>query len=78
MKVMARFGEIHAIIDERADAEQRPALATVLYGGETDEAATHWWVFHAMSSTVHPPLFKLISAGIFDRGSSSPSPRAAE
>ena len=24
------------------------------------EAATHWWVFHAMSSTVHEPIFKPI------------------
>jgi hypothetical protein len=53
-------GEIQAIIDERANAEQRQALATVLYGGETNDAATHWWVFHAMSSTVHPPIFKAI------------------
>ncbi len=53
-------GALQAIIDERADEAQRAALATVLYGGETDEAATHWWVFHAMASTVHEPLFKPI------------------
>ncbi len=53
-------GQIQAIIDERADETQRAALATVLYGGETDEAATHWWVYHAMSDTVHEPLFKPI------------------
>jgi hypothetical protein len=53
-------GAIQAIIDERATEEQRKALATVLYGGETKEAATHWWVFHAMSSKVHPPIFKPI------------------
>jgi hypothetical protein len=50
-------GAMQAIIDERADARQRQALATVLHGGETEEAKTHWWVFHAMSSTVHEPLF---------------------
>jgi hypothetical protein len=50
-------GAMRAIIDERADARQRQALATVLHGGETEEAKTHWWVFHAMSSTVHEPLF---------------------
>jgi hypothetical protein len=32
----------------------------VVYGGETNEAATHWWVYRTMSSTVHPPLFKRI------------------
>jgi hypothetical protein len=51
-------GECQAIIDERADGQQRDALATVLYGGETNEGATHWWVYRMMSSTVHPPLFK--------------------
>ena len=29
----------------------------VPHGGETDEATTTWWVFHAMSSTMHPPLY---------------------
>ena len=53
-------GEMQAIIDERADAAQRHALVTILHGGETRDAATHWWVFHAMSSTVHAPIFKPI------------------
>ena len=53
-------GEIQAIIDERADGKQRDALVTILYGGETSEGATHWWVYRMMSSTVHPPLFKHI------------------
>jgi hypothetical protein len=53
-------GEMQAIIDQRADEKQRQALATVLHGGETEEARTHWWVFHAMSSTVHEPLYKPI------------------
>ena len=50
-------GTMQAIIDERAGDAQRQALTTVLHGGETEEAKTHWWVFHAMSSTVHEPLF---------------------
>jgi hypothetical protein len=53
-------GAMQAIIDERADSRQRTALTTILHGGETKEAATHWWVFHAMASTVHEPLFKSI------------------
>jgi hypothetical protein len=53
-------GTVQAIIDEQADARQRAALATILYGGETKEAATHWWVYRAMSSTVHDPIFKPI------------------
>jgi hypothetical protein len=49
-----------AIIDERADGEQRDALATILYGGETKKGATHWWVYRMMSSVVYTPLFKCI------------------
>jgi len=51
-------GEFQGVIDDRADSKQRDALATVLYGGETNEGATHWWVYRMMSNTVHPPLFK--------------------
>lgn len=55
--IYAGDGECQAVIDERADDRQRDALATLLHGGETDEGATHWWVYTTMSSTVHPPLF---------------------
>lgn len=57
-------GEMQGIIDARARPDQRAALATVLYGGETDEAKTHWWVYHAMSSKVHEPLFKPIDFAV--------------
>lgn len=53
-------GELQAVIDERADADQRAALERVLHGGETAEAATHWWVFRAMSDVVHPTLYRPI------------------
>ena len=53
-------GEMLAVIDETADERQREALRTVLYGGETEEAKTHWWVFHAMSSKHHEPQYKPI------------------
>jgi hypothetical protein len=53
-------GECQAVIDERADSRQRDALASVLYGGETDRGATHWWVYRMMSRTVHPPLVRRI------------------
>ncbi len=53
-------GAMQAIVDERADAKQREALIKVLHGEETEEAKTHWWVFRAMSSTVHPTLFNPI------------------
>jgi len=57
-------GELQAIIDENADEDQRQALETVLHGKETAQAATHWWVFHAMSDTVHPTLYKPINLQI--------------
>src|SRR4051812_14218426 len=50
-------GTMQAIIDPRANERQRDALATVLHGGETEEARTHWWVFRAMSSSVKEPIF---------------------
>ena len=53
-------GTMQVIIDERADEAQRKALATVLRGGETEEARTHWWVYRAMSTTVYDPIFKPI------------------
>jgi hypothetical protein len=53
-------GELQAIIDERADEAQRSALKSIITGKETLEAATHWWVFHAMSETMHETLYKPI------------------
>lgn len=50
-------GELQCIVEGRADARQREALVKVLHGEETEEGATHWWVFRAMSETVHEPLF---------------------
>jgi hypothetical protein len=57
-------GQMQAIIDERADFAQRRALAAILHGEETREAATHWWVFRAMSSEVHETLFRPIDFDI--------------
>ncbi len=53
-------GALQAVIDENADASQRDALLSIVYGKHTNEAATHWWVYHAMSETVHEPLFRPI------------------
>lgn len=54
-------GELQVVIDERANAAQREALTKIMYGEETDEGATHWWVYRAMSNTVHEPLVKPIA-----------------
>ncbi|WP_135507146.1 DUF1326 domain-containing protein [Roseovarius aestuariivivens] len=53
-------GEMQLIIDKSASPEQRTALETVLTGGETDEEATHWWVFRAMCPTLHDTIYATI------------------
>ena len=53
-------GEMQVIIDPIASPEQRAALETILTGGETEEEATHWWVFRAMSPTLHETVFEHI------------------
>jgi hypothetical protein len=50
-------GAMQLIIDERADARQRDALTKIMSGKETNDGATMWWVYAAMCSTRHPPLF---------------------
>lgn len=57
-------GTMQLIIDERADPRQRDALVKIMSGQETDEMATMWWVFSAMCSTKHEPLFKPIKLDI--------------
>lgn len=54
-------GAMQVILDERADQRQRAALSTIVQGGETEEGATHWWVYRAMCDTVHEPLARPIT-----------------
>jgi len=53
-------GRMQAIVDERADERQRAALCAILHGEETQDAATHWWVFRTMSDIVYETLFERI------------------
>ena len=50
-------GTMQIIVDERADAAQRDALVKIVSGEETDDVATMWWVYAAMSPNKLPPLF---------------------
>jgi hypothetical protein len=50
-------GTMQLVRDERANAAQREALVKILSGEETDEMATMWWVFSAMSPNTLAPLF---------------------
>jgi hypothetical protein len=49
-------GTHQAILDERADSAQRDALLTIVRGDETDELATHFYVYSKMSTTHLDPL----------------------
>ncbi len=51
---------MQVIVDDRADGRQREALTKIVHGEETDEGATHWWVYRSMSDTVHETLVKSI------------------
>ena len=53
-------GTMRVVIDERADARQREALAKILTGQETEDMATMWWVFGAMSPTKLPTVYAKI------------------
>lgn len=53
-------GNLQVIIDERADPQQRISLEKILHGKETEDAATHWWVYCMLADVIHPTLFKSI------------------
>ena len=50
-------GTMQLIVDERADAAQRDALTRIMMGQDTQEMATMWWVFSAMSPNKEETLF---------------------
>ena len=68
---LSSLGAVGVALDERADEPQRQALVSVLHGGETEEAKTHWWVFHAMSSTILPTVYKPIDFEIHPAANAS-------
>lgn len=53
-------GEMQSIIDERADDQQRDALAKVLRGEGAEQGSTMLWIYHAMCTTVHEPIVSAI------------------
>jgi len=50
-------GTIQLVVEEKADARQRDALVKIMSGEETEDMATIWWVFSAMSPNKLAPLF---------------------
>lgn len=57
-------GTEQALIDERADDEQREALRKILHGEATTPGATHFFVYNSTMSTVLDPLYRRIDLSI--------------
>ena len=57
-------GQMQLIIDERANAQQRQALQTIMTGGDTEDMATMGGVFAAMCPTNPETLFRPIEMAI--------------
>jgi len=50
-------GRMQLVVDERADADQRTALEAIMSGEDTEEMATMWFVYSAMSPNKHKTLY---------------------
>ena len=57
-------GKQQAIIDERADDEQREAIRKILHGESTAPGATHFYVYNSTMSTVLDPIYAPIEVSI--------------
>lgn len=57
-------GAQQAIIDERADPEQREAIRKILHGEATDPGATMFFVYNSTMASVHPTLYAPIDIRI--------------
>ncbi len=63
-EIAAGNGKQQAIIDERADAQQREALRKILHGESTAPGATHFFVFNSTMSEVLETLYSSIEVEI--------------
>jgi len=53
-------GQMQLIIDPSASKAQQTAIEAIMTGKDTDEMATMWFVYGAMSPTKHPTLIAAI------------------
>ena len=53
-------GTMQLIVDERADPGQRDALTRIMLGQDTQDMATMWWVYSAMSPNKEETIFAAI------------------
>ncbi len=51
-------GRMQIVIDEAASPDQRKALERIMWGEDTDEMATMWWVYSMMSPHKEETIFK--------------------
>jgi hypothetical protein len=70
-------GQMQLIVDERASAEQKAAIETIMTGGDTNEMATMWFVFGAMAPKKHETLSAPISLKL-DRESRTGSAKVGD
>lgn len=57
-------GQEQAIIDERADRDQREALTKILLGEATNPGATHFFVYNSTMTTVHETLYAPVNVEV--------------
>jgi hypothetical protein len=63
-EIAAGNGSQQAIIDQRADKDQREALRKILHGESTAPGATHFFVYNSTMTNVHETLFAQIEMRI--------------
>ena len=57
-------GTLLAIVDESATDAQRQAMVRLMHGEDSDEMATMWWIYAAMSPNKLEPVFAPIDLAI--------------
>lgn len=63
-EVAAGNGQQQAIIDERANPEQREALRKIAHGESTKPGATVFYIYNSTMSKVHDPIYAPIEMNI--------------
>ena len=54
-------GHMQLIIDPKANVDQKAALEAIMTGADTEEMATMWFVFSAMSPNKHETIYAPVS-----------------
>ena len=57
-------GKMQALIDERADDDQREGLRKILHGESTEPGSTHFFVYHSTMSEVMDPVKTSVDVSI--------------